>query len=177
VASLTCEQRETIVLPWYHFVDIVRFTFDRGTDDRLALSTLLGAPVYDDAYEGPSGLGEGRHGPYLLERMTGESFDERTLGEVQSQIHEWLRVATELPDPDPADPSNSNLPADPTIGPRLNEHVFPALESADALYQLALPDTARGPEGYPVMQANGFHEFIAIDRVNGIMTLIVCSDD
>jgi hypothetical protein len=166
-----------IALPWFHFVDILRFTVGRGTDDRLALSALLRTREYDDAYEGPSGLGEGRHGPYLLERITDESFSGRTLGEVDSQIHEWLRVATELPNPDPADPGNSSLPADPGIEPMLNEHVFSALEAADALYQLALPDTARGPEGYPVIEADGFHEFIAIDRAKDVLTLIVCSDD
>jgi hypothetical protein len=163
-------------LPWYHFVHIVRFTLDPGTDDRPALKALLRTQQYDDAYEGPCGVGEGRHGPYLLETVTVESFDARTAGSVRSQINEWLALANEEPSPDPADPANASLPPDPTVKPMLNEHVFSTLAAADALYELVLPETVEGPD-WRVGRQNGFHEFIAIDRDADLLTLLVCTDD
>jgi hypothetical protein len=176
VVELTVERDAQVDLVWYHFINAVTFGIVGVADDAALLAALLGHARYDDAYEGPSGVGQGRHGPYLLDTLSPESFRPCNLDVVRSQVDLWLMSATLPLDPDPRDPENRVLAPDPAAGAMLDELVFAPLVSSVARYQLVLPQLAEAPE-WRIGRGDGFHEFVVVGPGRRELTLLVLTDD
>ncbi|MFE9575124.1 hypothetical protein ACFYO1_01960 [Nocardia sp. NPDC006044] len=150
----------------YHWVSSKYFRIGTDRPDDDLLTALVHHPQYRDHYAGGSPDQQGAHnlhGPYQLHRISAESFHRISADTAQTQLHQW------------ADQASGTISA--AVQDSLDRWVYPML-ATDDVFELRDP----GPDavhdwGWVVGAANGFHEFIAIDRTDRLMTLIVAADD
>jgi hypothetical protein len=179
VAQVTFDNERDVWLPWFHFVNIQKFGIGEAGDDAAVLEALRQHDRYQNGYFGPSGIGEGVHGPYRVDRIAAESFEQVSAPSAVAEVRRWVAIATNIDVPDDAHEwLRAQLVVAPITEVLLREYVYDTISNADVVYRLReLPDEDRGPEGFPTHGPHGFHEFVAIDRAAGSVVLIVCTDD
>lgn len=151
------------------WVDIKRFVIgDVNADDRSLLEALIADRQYRDHYAGQDPVDQDQdnlHGPYWLRAITPEMFElsRRDLSrrdEAERTIQSWA----DEPEPQSAETQTG-----------LRHAVYPLLTGA--IYRLLnLRDQAEHEWGW-VVGTRGFHEFVAVDRDQQTLVLLVASDD
>jgi hypothetical protein len=189
-----------IHLPWFHFISVLTFAADTPASDASLLHCLSGHPRYRNAYVGSAEHPEGLHGPYLTGRLPADPYDRATpaaahrvllnwiyqftYGETEHQddfdldkLNSWIRsVAGTTPGSALVLADDPVKTIDPKLPDLLERHVVTRLTAARAVYQLRdLPGALAADEW--VFNADGFHEFAAIDSTGTSITLVVATDD
>jgi len=166
VSLLTFVDHELVHLDegTYCWVDIKRFVIgDVNADDRSLLAALIADRRYRDHYAGQEPLEQDQddlHGPYWLRAITPEMFEVSRRDEAERTIRSW------------ADEPESQSVETQT---RLRDAVYPLLTGT--IYRLPdLRDQAQHEWGW-VVGTGGFHEFVAVDRDQQTLVLLVASDD
>lgn len=151
----------------YSWCMLLGFAFDGqpGTDQLIA--ALLEHPRWRDdcmsPWTGPCEV----HGPYRLETIGVEEFQGCTVAAAWDVLVHWPAA-----DINPW-ASESLLESREILG----AWVAPLLVGSDQLFQLAVPREGNEHEAGWVVGRSGFHEFIAIDRERGTLTVIIAADD
>ncbi|WP_142282785.1 hypothetical protein [Mycobacterium aquaticum] len=151
----------------YDWCMLLEFAFDGQPSDSHLIEAVLEHPRWRDdcmsPWTGPCEV----HGPYRLETVTVEGFRRCTAAEAWEVLINW--PATDL------NPwvRESLLLSREIVG----AWVGPLVASADEIYQLAVPREGNEHGAGWVVGARGFHEFIAIDRQHGRLTVIIATDD
>jgi hypothetical protein len=147
---------------------LVIFTFDGQPSTCGLITEVMAHPRYRDdcasPWTGPCG---DVHGPYRLQALPAEGFQPCSAATAISTLTEW--PATNL------SPwvSASLLLSREIVG----AWVSPFIVEADELYRLSVAREGNEHEYGRVVGLAGFHEFIAIDRNNGAITVIIATDD
>lgn len=162
---ITFEHERTVHLDQgtHHWVSIKQFRIDPAQPDHSLLAALVADPRYRDHYAGGDAADHDHHGPYRLEHISAETFQPVGGAAAREVLELWAGDAT-------GGAPSAHVQRD------LEQHVYPVLVGPSLFH---LPDLRPGAEhdwGWVVGQ-QGFHEFVAVDRVEHIMTLIVASDD
>lgn len=156
----------------YMWVDVIQFALDPDLDDRALLTALMSSRFYSHGYGSPYQFGgetspEGTpvHGPWLATALAPEMFVPATPDEARHTIHTWM------------DDELTESPMSARTHGRVEQLLARTLNHG-ALYRL------QGPEGvdrellsYSGVSPTDFHEFVAIDREQESMHLVVASDD
>lgn len=154
-------------------VDAVVFrTTSEIADDTELLGALVRHRAYGHDYASPfdpdsPSLSRIRHGRWWLWDLGPDQFVPCTADEARTTLTRW---ATEQ------DWSDSGFVVSDTAWGGLAE-VLGWFESATSLYRLVDPGTAHEHNYGFVIGACGFHEFVAIDRANHLVRLVVATDD
>jgi hypothetical protein len=176
VSVLTFHGETHIRLPWTVYVNVRAFGFDAADNDAEAIAKLLEHDQYQDAFEGPTGVGQGRHGPYRIEHLSAASYLQLPTVEAIDQIKSLVVDASEieLTDDMSADVRALCVVA-PGTGTLLQENVYDTFTAADVAYQLrVLPESALGPP-WQWQSVDSFHEYMSINRAGKTLTLVVCA--
>lgn len=146
----------------FRWVDLKRFRLPpvAASDERLVNALIRHDQFRDDYAGGGVDPGGVRHGPYWLDRVTGDAYepvDERT---AIDELHVWARQYGDLP---------------PTLDATLERDVYPPVRAATSRYRLkALGEDAHHDWGFV---HDEFHELVVIDRDSTSMALLVAADD
>ncbi|MEN3536295.1 hypothetical protein AAH991_14355 [Microbispora sp. ZYX-F-249] len=146
----------------FRWVDIKRFDLPRSDpgDDWL-LTALIGHTAFRDDYAGggvePEGL---RHGPYWLRHITPARYIQIDEEHANGLLRGWAGQYGELP---------------PDLAVRLEREVYLPLAAATSRYRLE----DLGHEAFHDWGGvhTDFHELILIDRMAGVLSLLVAADD
>lgn len=150
----------------YHWVSLKWFGIDSDQSDRMLLEALVAHWQYHDHYAGvpvADQIHHRLHGPYRLECISAETFRPAHAAAAQALVQAWAVAAT-------------SKELSPRIRRDLDQRVYAALDT-DSLFQL--PDLRPDAEhewGW-VVGRRAFHEFVAINRADRTMILIVAADD
>ncbi|MFJ4657994.1 hypothetical protein ACIP5Y_42565 [Nocardia sp. NPDC088792] len=150
----------------YHWVSLKAFRITADRPDTELLAALVRHPQYRDNYAGGGPDDQSSpslHGPYLLDRISADSFNHLSPGTAQTLLQQW------------ADRASGTVSV--AVQDELNRWVYPVLTDSVVF---ELPDLTHDAEhdwGWIVGAINGFHELVAIDRPSRVMTLVVASDD
>jgi hypothetical protein len=150
----------------YTWVDLKHFTIGPDDPDTSLLSVLISDDHYRDHYAAPhetQGPPHGLHGPYKLEAITPAVFRAVPTAKVQQELRCWVSSWVDA----------DRLPAAMEI---LDARVLGHVQGSSIFRLPDMRATASHEWGWVVGQT-GFHEFVAIDRYGGTLTLIVASDD
>lgn len=161
---------ETVVLfanATYQFVVLRHFllpTGDDGSTDAEVLAMLIQNPHYRGSFVGTGDADTTIHGPYQVSAITADSFVAVAPTEAETLVRSWAAYAAPLPE---------------VSGQVMDREVYPRMRTATSLYQLvALPQEAFETKWrLGIGSATGFHEFVAIDRLGGTVTLVMATDD
>lgn len=152
--------------PDYRWVDIKRFKFHPAASDDTLLAALIGHPWYSDDYSSDRRRQQPKqqeiHGPYKLDCISPGTFVKVTAEEYVDRLTTWFL-------------QNGSLPG--SFLDRLTSEVLHPAENASSIYELPNlgPDAVR--ELGWIVGTQGFSEFVLIDRVGKVVSLIVGSDD
>lgn len=141
-------------------------------DDLATIAALVASPGYADDYISPPGLTPDSideasvHGRWWLTAITVDGFTPTTADAAIERIRTWVDDQP-WTDPDYRQP--------PDVFERL-EIAFDALRSG-TIYALANPGDEHEHEYGMAVGSMGFHEFVVIDRVQRIVSVIVAADD
>jgi hypothetical protein len=185
VSELSCIDRELVHLAHYTWVDIRRFRIlDAASGDTVLLAALIQHPQYRDDYlgKGLEAAADGeRHGPYWLSAIGPEAFQPIQADDGRLLLQRWAdeSVSHAISMYDSAI-EHGIRPADPRPSPevfqeRLDARVYPCLVG-DIVQLPDMRDQAEHDYGW-ILGLQGFHEFLAIDREAGTLTLVVATDD
>jgi hypothetical protein len=105
----------------YRWINIKRFAIAAGIPDGVLLVALVGNQQYRDEYATPGPAVEPVHGPYNLELITAETFDNIDRVEAVEALQRWVQLC----DPVPTDQIEGDL-AD----------VIAHIDEADSRYRL-----------------------------------------
>lgn len=150
----------------YQFFVIRRFALPPGdeTSDRDVLTALIANPGYRGSFAGVGDHDPAIHGPYWAAAITAESFVAVSGDDAETWLRTWAEYAAPLAE---------------TIRTKVENEVYTPLAAASSVYQLpTLPAEANETEwrlGLGICA--GFHEFVAIDRPQGVVTLVMATDD
>lgn len=150
----------------YQFFEIRRFALPPGdeTSDRHVLAALIGSPGYRGSFVGTGDEDPTIHGPYWAAAITADLFVPVSADDAETWLRTWAEYATQLPK---------------TVRAEVESEVYARLQAATSVYQLpTLPADANETEwrlGLGICA--GFHEFVAIDRPQGVVTLVIATDD
>jgi hypothetical protein len=153
----------------YSFCVLLKFDFDGQPSAAELIGAVLAHPRYDDMFISPwTGPCGDVHGPYRLETLTVEGFQPCSAAAALANLMDWPAI---------------NL--SPWVSKELIESqeivaawVSPLIIGADEIYRLSVPREGNEHDcGWIAGFAAGFHEFIAIDRPNTVLTVIVATDD
>lgn len=173
MSALVFRSHSHLDLAWYHFIDVLTFELTRTVDRREALRDLMKHDRYQDAYEGTTGAGTGRHGPYIIERMKVDQFEMVSASEALADLDSWL--VRMLDDDD--DLALGSLTDTSTV---IGEFIFRAVRQpfaeADVVCRLKVDEEAVDTN-FPTPREHGFHEFACIDFKAARLNLIICTDD
>lgn len=155
----------------FMWVDHVQFTLDPTLDDRAVLAALVSSSLYAHGYAWPYAHGgevdfDGRpvHGPWLAEALTSAMFTPVTADDARQTIDTWL------------DDEMLEPPQSVRTHARVARLLSRALDGG-TVYRLDAPDDEEHRSNWVGVGATGFHEFVAIDREQEAMHLVVASDD
>lgn len=158
-------EREIFINPAVtrQWVSIKVFALSASVDDRTALALLIDNMRYRDSYAGTGDKDMVTiHGPYWLSAITPDTFVIADPDAADTLIRTWAEYYAPWPE---ADREAMGLEVDRRIA------------AATAIYELPnIRATAQHDWG-EVVGTDGFHEFVAINRDNGELALIVASDD
>jgi hypothetical protein len=151
----------------YGWCMLLRFAFDGQPPAAELISWLLAHPRYQDGCWSRWTAPEGIHGPYRLEALSVQGFEPCSAAAAVHILNDW-----------PA----SNLCPWVSSEMLLSQEIVaawvsPLLIRADEIYRLTVPREGNEHDAGWVVGFGGFHEFIAIDRRNAELTLIIGSDD
>jgi hypothetical protein len=151
----------------YSWCMLLRFAFDGQPPAAELISWLLAHPRYQDGCWSRWTAPEGIHGPYRLEALSVQGFEPCSAAAAVHILNDW-----------PA----SNLCPWVSSEMLLSQEIVaawvsPLLIRADEIYRLTVPREGNEHDAGWVVGFGGFHEFIAIDRRNAELTLIIGSDD
>lgn len=165
-ATLVQADRRTFM-----WVAHVQFTLDPTLDDRALLTALVSSSLYAHGYACPYAGGaevdfDGRpvHGPWLAETLTTDMFTPVTANDARRTIDTWLD--DEMLEPPQSVRTHARVA-------RLLSRAF----DCGMVYRLDVPDDDAHRSNWVGVAATGFHEFVAIDREQEAMHLVVASDD
>ena len=138
-------------------------------DDHALLDAVISHPRYRDPCAGPFAGQEHHdlHGPYRIESISADGFAPSTPAEAL-QVLEWW-PATDLY-PQHADAIRLSREI-------LGAWVAPILARATAVYRLTVPREGNEHDWGWAVGVHGFHEYVAINRSELSVTLIIASDD
>ncbi|QIV79883.1 hypothetical protein [Mycolicibacterium frederiksbergense] len=161
---------ETVVVfanATYQFVVLRHFLLpagDDGTSDGDVLAMLIQNPHYRGSFVGTGDGDTTIHGPYQASAITTDSFVAVAPTDAETLVRRWAEYAAPLPE---------------VSGQGMDREVYPRMRAATSLYQLvALPQEAFETEWrLGIGSATGFHEFVALDRLGGTVTLVMATDD
>lgn len=158
-------QREIFINPMVtrQWVSIKLFALPDDVDDETALAFMIAHVRYRDTY---AGVGDGdvadKHGPYWLQAITPDTFKVTNRTDVEALIRTWAQYYARW---NAADRE------------ALQRYLYARIERATVIYQLPdIRDVAQHDWG-DVVGADGFHEFVIIDRPARELALVVASDD
>lgn len=146
------------------WIDIKTFGIGDGFNDLTLIKNMLDQPAYADDYQG-SPRGEqpgGVHGPYRLDAVDAAAFIPVAADEAHSLLGAW------------ADQTSLHSDVTPAV---LASSVYAIIEAADRIYRFPMLSQDSLHEKGWVVGISGFHEFIAIDRTEHRLSVIVASDD
>lgn len=149
----------------YQFFEIRRFVLPPGeTSDRDVLTALIASPGYRGSFAGAGDKELTIHGPYRAAAIRGDSFVSVGADDAETWLRTWAEYAAPLPE---------------TVRAEVESKVYVPLKAASAVYQLpTLPADATETEWRLALgNSSGFHEFVAIDRSQGVVTLVMATDD
>jgi hypothetical protein len=143
------------------WLDVTRFLFDRDTTDRSTLDALVTNAYYRDDYLVPGSAltPQGtRHGPYRLDCLTAEAFELTDRPSAEETLYRWADESRRATD--------QHYPA----AIRTSERIIAATTSIFHLKDLR--ETCEHEYGRLL---GDFHEFVLLNRHDGILTLLVAS--
>jgi hypothetical protein len=155
----------------YMWILCVRFAVGLDTDDRGIIEAIIDTPQYGYDFASPfDGVGA-RTDPDIHERwwrknITPDRFKARTPEEAAEVIRAWAE------DQDWTDP---DFTPTPEAQRRLQETY--SLIGTGHVFELENPPTECEQDYGWVMGKLGFHEFVVIDRVHRVVSLVVACDD
>lgn len=146
----------------FRWINIKRFRLpadEPGGQDVLA--ALIANVQFRDDYAGGGVQPDGtRHGPYWTRSVTVDAYRAVTRDDAATTLRTWADRHGPLPG---------------TLADVLAREVHPAVRTATSCYEL--PDLGREAfHGWGGVHTD-FHEFVAIDRPESSLTLIVAADD
>lgn len=151
----------------YQFVVVRQFTMlagDHVVDDSEVLALLIQNRYYRGSFVGTGDGDTTIHGPYQVAAITPERFVPVGASDAEALIRSWAEYAAPLPE-----------------GPRgeMEQQVYPRIRAASSIYQLPQlpPEAAETEWRLGIGVCTGFHEFVAIDRPGGTVTLVMATDD
>lgn len=150
----------------YQFVVVRQFTMPIGevVDDSEVLALLIQNRYYRGSFVGTGDGDTTIHGPYQVAAITPERFVLVDASTAEALIRSWAEYAAPLPE-----------------GPRaeMEQQVYPPIRAASSIYQLPQlpPEAAETEWRLGIGVCTGFHEFVAIDRPGGTVTLVMATDD
>lgn len=154
----------------YMWVQMVSFSIgDAAAPDRDVIAAVLAHRRYRDHCAGPFEDQDFHdlHGPYRIESITPVGFELIENSEAMAVLQRWLC--------DAISPTHQDSIAESL---RLVDlHVRPAMVSADTLYRFVVPRDGNEHDWGWVPGGHGFHEFLAIDRTEALVTMIIACDD
>ncbi|WP_327141321.1 hypothetical protein [Nocardia sp. NBC_01327] len=148
----------------YRWVSLKRFRIDSARPVSELLSALVAHPSYRDHFASAfetQGI-HTLHGPYRVECITADTFRSINSSSARTLLQDWA--------------GNAGVPVSREVQAELDTQVFPLLEAPE-LFQLPdLRPDAQHDWGW-VVGVDGFHELVAIDQADRVLTLIVAADD
>lgn len=146
----------------FQWVHIKRFQLPAGhADDGSVLSLLIAHDRYGDDYaSGECSDNPDRHGPYWRDRVTVAAFGQTEAGVEDACLCTWAEEHAEF---------------DTHLRDELERQVFQPIAQATRIYRLADLGKDAFHDWGGVL--GPFHELVLIDRVSGVLSLIVASDD
>ena len=145
----------------YRWVDVKAFRFPQDALDGELLAALVTHEQFRDDYAGdgidPAGL---RHGPYWLRHVTARSYEPVSSSTARGALRGWTDQRGSVPQ---------------SLEEALASTVHAVIDSATSCYRLR--DLGRHAFHDWGGVHTGFHEYIAIDRQQSLLTLLVAADD
>lgn len=154
----------------YMWCKLIEFAIvDARVDDRDLLASVITHRRYRDHCAGAFAAQDHHdlHGPYRIECITVGGFAQSSAADALQILYAW-------PGTDLAPQHAGSMVLSQEI---IGAWVAPILAHADAIYQLALPRQGNEHDWGWVVGGSGFHEYMAIDRADRAITLIIASDD
>lgn len=143
------------------WLDLIRYLFDPDTTDRFTLDALLTNAFCRDDYLiqrsslTPRGT---RHGPYRIDCLTTESYELTDRPSAEETLYRWADESSRRTD--------QHYPAPIRTAERI-------IEAATTIFHLKdLRETCEHEDGRFL---GDFHEFVLLNRHDGILTLLVAS--
>ncbi|MET9492379.1 hypothetical protein [Nocardia sp. NPDC006630] len=165
-SPLTFETERSVLLDrgTYHWARLQTFRIDSARPVSELLTALVAHPRYRDhfatAFEG-QGI-HTLHGPYRVECIAADTFRPISSTSARILLQDWA--------------DNAGVPVSREIQAELDTQVFPLLEAPELLQLPDLRPDAQHDWGW-VVGVDGFHELVAIDQADRVLTLIVAADD
>ncbi len=155
------------VFGYHTWVDLKYFDVRPDVSDAALLTSLTAHEQYHDHYAGGDPTEQTHHclhGPYRLEAITPGSFQAVSADSARKELMEWASSWVVQHD------------NGPVVEATLAAEVLPSV-AGDAVFRLPdLRQTAEHDWGW-VVGHSGFHEIVAVNRSNRMLTLLVASDD
>jgi hypothetical protein len=146
----------------YQWVDIKLFKLaDLHIADQAALKLLLQHVHYPDSYAGTKAT-RSQHGPYRLDAITANSFTIVDTVSAEATLRTW---------------AEQDAPLDEVARDQVERELYPRIRTAACCYRLNDLGEESKHDWAEVVGSGGFHEFVLIDRLTGILALVVASDD
>ena len=158
-------EREIFINPAVtrQWVSIKVFALPTHIDDRTALALMIDNVRYRDSYAGTGDQDMVTiHGPYWLSAITPDTFVVADADVTNTLIRTWAEYYSPWPEAERE---------------AMDREVYSRIAAATVIYELPnIRATAQHDWG-EVVGGDGFHEFVAINRNNAELALIVASDD
>jgi hypothetical protein len=152
----------------YRFCKLLRYSYDGESAAGELIAAVLAHPRYHDMFitrwTGPQ---PGVHGPYRLETLTVEGFEPCSAAMAIDTLMKW-----------PASDLNPWVSQDLIVSQEIvAAWVSPLIVAADEIYRLIVPREGNEHDCGWICGSGGFHEFIAFDRPNNTLIVIIATDD
>jgi hypothetical protein len=150
----------------FRWVDVKNFELKKTRSHRDMLAVLIANPWYDDDYASPSGAlpspAPNVHGPYRLDAITADSFEEVGTRNCSASLTAW-------------GDQHGALPAD--FAAKFTQVVQSLLVGSAAVFRLRDlgPDALHRRNDH--LGALGFLEYVIVSKNTNSVSLLVASDD
>lgn len=145
--------------------DIRSWSFDSSLTDEQLISNLVTGQWYGDAYWSPWDMkpdsGSPRHGPYLRDSISRESFQEISAEDALVRLNRWIFELGDI---------------EKELIRKIENRVLFRFSEKSKFYYLNVSNLAL-EEPPLVFRQGGFHEFLIINREKSELTLLVATDD
>ena len=143
------------------WLDLIRFLFDPDTTDRFTLDLLLANAYYRDDYlivGGPLTPRGTRHGPYRIDCLATESYELSDRPSAEETLYRW---------------ADESVPSIDRRYPAPIHTAAKVIETATTIFHLNV--LREGCEHEDGAGLSDFHEFVLLNRHDGILTVLVAS--